>query len=766
MTRQSLLILFCFLLAALVIGGIFRYPLVTDDPYITYRYARNLIQGAGFVFNTGERVLSTTTPLYAIVLAALGFFYRDIPALGYWLSVVSYGVAAFLLYVLAGLALGGAAMGEPRAGIAAINCIASHKPLLAMTRKGAFVGIIAGALLLVSPALVMTFGLETGFYLMLGLAALCAYMLGRVTLALVLCALLTLTRNDGVILAGILALDYVWRNWKLEVGNWRLEIGGWKLEVGNWKLEIGNWKLEIGNWKLEVGNWKFALPHSRTTAPSHSRTIVFLVYLFTLFPWFLFSTLYFGSPFPFTLAAKIAQAQSGLWDPFAIGLFKWARDNTLSHNTLSHNTLSHNTLSHNTLSHNTLSHNALWLAPLFAFALIGIVWAVRKKSRVLLLLAWAVFHLVAYSLLGVAFYPWYVAPLIPALCFFAGIGVIQIAETRFIAQNRLLLRCHFEAELRRTASPKSRLCAPLRFLASARNDKGLNSYPNRFLKYGVIVLCALALVGIEIRAALDAGMTKPSPKVEAYQRAAAWLAQNTDANASVDALEVGVIGYFDNRRTVDFVGLVDPMRVPYLRAREFADGVRRAHAEYVIAIPPDAWLPADVWFKDAYRAVQQIRVNGFYGGRPLVIYERADVGHTPIETRDLDAAFEKRIQLQSVEWFAREIERGAILPLRLHLRALDDAPIPETWKFTLQLVGAENRVVAQTDNFYPARLPEDGKPFVDYQAIPIPQTAPAGAYDLILAMYDVQANERLSYYDANGNEAGDFINLGKIRISR
>ena len=37
---------------------------VYDDPFITYRYAENLGEGLGFVYNPGERVLSTTTPLF------------------------------------------------------------------------------------------------------------------------------------------------------------------------------------------------------------------------------------------------------------------------------------------------------------------------------------------------------------------------------------------------------------------------------------------------------------------------------------------------------------------------------------------------------------------------------------------------------------------------------------------------------------------------------------------------------------------------------
>jgi len=42
---------------------------ITDDAFITYRYARNLIEGKGLVYNPGERVLGTTTPLYTFLMA-------------------------------------------------------------------------------------------------------------------------------------------------------------------------------------------------------------------------------------------------------------------------------------------------------------------------------------------------------------------------------------------------------------------------------------------------------------------------------------------------------------------------------------------------------------------------------------------------------------------------------------------------------------------------------------------------------------------------
>ena len=66
-------------------------PRTIDDAFITFRYARNLLGGLGFVFNAGERVLGTTTPLYTLLLAALAGLTRvdDFPWLALWLNALA-----------------------------------------------------------------------------------------------------------------------------------------------------------------------------------------------------------------------------------------------------------------------------------------------------------------------------------------------------------------------------------------------------------------------------------------------------------------------------------------------------------------------------------------------------------------------------------------------------------------------------------------------------------------------------------------------------
>src|SRR4051812_32934819 len=65
-----------------------------DDAYITYRYARNLAEGNGFVFNLGERVQSTTTPLLTILLALGAVIGIDIPLMAFLLTPLSLLVFA------------------------------------------------------------------------------------------------------------------------------------------------------------------------------------------------------------------------------------------------------------------------------------------------------------------------------------------------------------------------------------------------------------------------------------------------------------------------------------------------------------------------------------------------------------------------------------------------------------------------------------------------------------------------------------------------
>lgn len=70
---------------------------VTDDAFISFRYAENLANGLGFVYNAGERVLGTTTPLWTILMAgglALGL---PLVFFAIAISILCGGIGAVLI---------------------------------------------------------------------------------------------------------------------------------------------------------------------------------------------------------------------------------------------------------------------------------------------------------------------------------------------------------------------------------------------------------------------------------------------------------------------------------------------------------------------------------------------------------------------------------------------------------------------------------------------------------------------------------------------
>jgi len=71
-----------------------------DDAYIFYTYAKNITVGNGFVYNLGEKVNATTSPLYTLLLAALYWITKNIssdifPILGNFISVISLASIIF-----------------------------------------------------------------------------------------------------------------------------------------------------------------------------------------------------------------------------------------------------------------------------------------------------------------------------------------------------------------------------------------------------------------------------------------------------------------------------------------------------------------------------------------------------------------------------------------------------------------------------------------------------------------------------------------------
>jgi hypothetical protein len=167
------------LMLVLIAGAIGRAlrGVALDDPYVTYRYAENILHGLGPVYNPGERILSTTAFGYALVLTAIGAPFSGglLPTLSNALSALGLALLALALWRL------GARHGQPA------------------------VGFGSALLALLSPLLASTFGLETCLFLgLVGLGVL-AFDTSRPTRAALLLAVATCLRADGTLAFATLA---------------------------------------------------------------------------------------------------------------------------------------------------------------------------------------------------------------------------------------------------------------------------------------------------------------------------------------------------------------------------------------------------------------------------------------------------------------------------------------------------------------------------------------------------------------------------------
>jgi len=88
--------------AAVIIRIVFHLSthFMWDDAFITFRYADNLAAGHGFVYNIGEHVLGTTTPLFTLLLAAFRVIGVSPMNGSLLIGLVCSGFTAILVYRL------------------------------------------------------------------------------------------------------------------------------------------------------------------------------------------------------------------------------------------------------------------------------------------------------------------------------------------------------------------------------------------------------------------------------------------------------------------------------------------------------------------------------------------------------------------------------------------------------------------------------------------------------------------------------------------
>lgn len=151
---------------------------VCEDALITARYAENLAAGEGFVYNLGEKVLGTTTPLYTLLLALAKLLGLSVTGAAVWIGLTADALVIGLI-------------------------VAGLRRVLGWPARIVFAG---GYLLLGSAAVWVGSGMETGLYIFSIACTLAAAAAGRERTAFGLAGVVALVRIDGgLVLLALLA---------------------------------------------------------------------------------------------------------------------------------------------------------------------------------------------------------------------------------------------------------------------------------------------------------------------------------------------------------------------------------------------------------------------------------------------------------------------------------------------------------------------------------------------------------------------------------
>lgn len=451
-------------------------------------------------------------------------------------------------------------------------------------------GFVAGLVCLIHPLLWLTVGFETPLFMAAALWAFVCVDARKLALAGLLSGLGMGLRGDGVIVAGLCAL---------------------------FALDLD------AHWEH---GWRGPLPVIRPASTLLATAM--LVYA----PLAIFLTAQFGSPIPATLQVKSAQAASGL-----TGFYPGT---TFPEGAL-------------LLIQAYLQQSALFIfIPIIAgLGMYRVVWLSTEAARkhdlqwlhrppFIMPIAWAVLHFVGYSLLGVAPYVWYYAPIIPGLACLIAIGIDWVAST--------------------TTHPRwtMQLLATLAIIP---------------LLIGDVNIIRVLQGATPPDPAEVVSKTLPETKVDIYERVGRWLNANTPPNATIGVTELGVMSYYADRPANDFLGLVQPSRSSAIRRGDFVGGLIRTQPDYLALTHFNALYDAnpqgDDWFRAIYTPVATFTDARFWGS-PMTVWQRITLPITPALT--LDASVHdlgQGWQVTGIAASAREVVTTTPLIVSVRLKA-------------------------------------------------------------------------------------------------
>lgn len=445
------------------------------------------------------------------------------------------------------------------------------------------------------------------------------------------------------------------------------------------------------NWRVWVGSFT-----------THWLGGIALVYV----PFALWLTAQFGSPLPSTLQSKTAQAVSGLTGfyeqtsfPAGLGLL----------------TQAYITLTQAYITLSPLLPFMVWVMVFLVFLGLGGIFSQQFQHKftaqplALFLGSWGLVHFVAYTMLGVAPYVWYYAPLVPTAVF--------------------ALSIFFWGDKFEYMKPEEKGVQFVALVAA-------------FLPLLVVDwLIFQQLQGaIPPPAAELTSKVLPEAKVDSYELAGRWLAEHTPPNATVGVTELGVMSYFANRPMVDFLGLTRPEQLQLIRHADYMGLLLTEQPDYLVLTAINAvygWHPPqESWFTQLYTPVHTIADERFWGS-PLTIWQRhrepllptVSIGTTPAELG-------QGWQINQVWSSQQTINGGGLLHLRVELQAGAEQPGRVLRLQPVRLGGGDLATLPVVSRaIFSAGWQEGERDGVNF-VVQLPPEIPAGVYGVQVSWED------------------------------
>ncbi|MCC6905139.1 MAG: DUF2723 domain-containing protein [Anaerolineae bacterium] len=180
----------------------------------------------------------------------------------------------------------------------------------------------------------------------------------------------------------------------------------------------------------------------------------------------------------------------------------------------------------------------------------------------------------------------------------------------------------------------------------------------------------------------------------------------------------------------------------------------------------------DVPFDDGSTRVEVGRITITEAPFYLPVEQEAIMANIANQVGLLGASARVGLQSRAAVWQQPLTARpGQSIHVRLYWTALDRPD--ENWKVFVQLLDANNRVVAQQDapplgGAFPTFLwfPKWvlGQSVTDPYRLVVPADAVPGDYRIIVGMYGFFTHQRAEFYDTGGNLSGDYYLLGTVRV--